>query len=61
MRGKKRILAGLFAGLLCLMSATVSLPGKVYAAENIDLERGVSLTVQCRGEEETPVDRKSVV
>lgn len=55
MRGKKRILAGLFAGLLCLMSVAAPLPGKAYAAEHLDPERGVSLTVQCRGEGGTPV------
>ena len=55
MRGKKRILAGLFAGLLCLMSVAVPLPEKVYAAENIDPTKGVSLVVQCRSEGETSV------
>lgn len=55
MREKKRILAGLFAGLLCLASVVGALPSQAYAAETIDTERGVSLTVQCRGEGETPV------
>lgn len=51
MRGRKRILAGLFAGLLCLVSVMGILPGRAYGAENIDMSRGVSLAVHCRGDE----------
>lgn len=51
MRGRKRILAGLFAGFLCLMSVAGALPGTAYGAETIDTSRGVSLAIHCRGEE----------
>lgn len=51
MRGRKRILAGVFAGILCLTFMLGAGHGKAYGAESIDTSQGVSLAVHCRGEE----------